>query len=128
MDCWQVWGWAFTPTSPFESNHKTARIYVKTAKDKKHCQVGHWSSMRTKWTLQSISSVALPLPATPKGVTKRAFIYGKRAKSKNSVTSYLRVPRIWNGQCKQFHARLYPCQQPQKGKHHMGNEIGFYLC
>ena len=47
--------------------------------------------------------------------TKLAFIYVKRAKAKNSVISYLRVPRVRNNQCKQFHARLYPCQQPQKG-------------
>ena len=117
--------------------------------------------------MQAISREALPLPATPKGVTKWAFIYVKRAKAKNSVISYLRVPRVrngnasnftrdftpasnpergnnigpmkWafiyvkrakakysvtsyltvprvrNGQCKQFHARLYPSQQPRKG-------------
>ena len=47
--------------------------------------------------------------------TKWAFIYVKRAKAKKSVISYLRVPRVRNGQCKQFHARLYPCQQPRKG-------------
>ena len=39
--------------------------------------------------MQAISSEALPLPATPKGVTKWAFIYVKRAKAKNSVISYL---------------------------------------
>ena len=49
------------------------------------------------------------------GSMKWAFIYVKRAKAKNSVTSHLRVPRVRNGQCKQFHARLYPCQQPRKG-------------
>ena len=38
--------------------------------------------------------------------TKWAFIYVKRAKVKNSVISYIRVPRVRNGQCKQFHARL----------------------
>ena len=47
--------------------------------------------------------------------TKLAFIFVKRAKAKNSVISYLRVPTVRNGQCKQFHARLYPCQQPRKG-------------
>ena len=41
------------------------------------------------------------------GAMKWAFIYVKRAKAKNSVISYLRVPRVRNGQCKQFHARLY---------------------
>ena len=47
--------------------------------------------------------------------TKWAFIYVKRAKAENSVISYLRVPRVRNDQCKQFHARLYPGQQPRKG-------------
>ena len=47
--------------------------------------------------------------------TKWAFIYVKRAKAKNSVILYLRVPRVRNDKCKQFHARLYPCQQPRKG-------------
>ena len=32
--------------------------------------------------MQAISREALPLPATPKGVTKWAFIYVKRAKAK----------------------------------------------
>ena len=75
--------------------------------------------MSTKWTMQAISREALPLPATPKGVTKWAFIYVKKAKAKNRVISYLRDPRVRNGQCKQFHARLYPCQQPERG-----NNIG----
>ena len=98
--------------------------------------------------------------------TKWAFIYVKRAKAKNSVIPYLRVPRVRNGPCKQFHARLYPCQQLERGNnigamkwafiyvnrakaknsvisylrvprvrndqckqfHAMGNEMGFYLC
>ena len=47
--------------------------------------------------------------------TKWAFIYVKRAKARNSVISYLRVPRVRSGQCKQFHARFYPSQQPRKG-------------
>ena len=47
--------------------------------------------------------------------TKWAFIYVKRAKAKNSVISYLRVPRVRNGQCKQFHARLYPASNPERG-------------
>ena len=33
MDCWQVWGGAFTPKSPFEVP-KILFIYVKRAKDK----------------------------------------------------------------------------------------------
>ena len=53
--------------------------------------------------------------SNPKRATKWAFIYVKMAKAKISVRSYLRVPILRNGQCKQFHARLYPCQQPRKG-------------
>ena len=76
--------------------------------------------------MPAIVCVALPLPATPKGVTKWAFIYVKRAKANNSVISYLRVPRVRNGQCKQFHARLYPCQQPQKKvTTYIGNALAF---
>ena len=46
--------------------------------------------------------------------TKLAFIYVKRAKARNSVISYLRVPTVRNGQCKQFYGRLHPCQKPRK--------------
>ena len=53
------------------------------------------------------------------GAMKWAFIYVKRAKAKNTVISYLMVPRVRNGQCKQFHARLYPCHNPERG-----NNIG----
>ena len=71
--------------------------------------------------MQAISPKALPLPATPKRgnniwATKLDFIYVKRAKARNSVISYLRVPRVRSGQCKQFHARFYPSQQPRKGQ------------
>ena len=38
MDCWQVWGGAFTPKSPFEvgknRGNRTVFIYVKRAKAK----------------------------------------------------------------------------------------------
>ena len=44
--------------------------------------------------------------SNPKRVTKWAFIYVKRAKAKNSVISYLGVPRVRNDQCKQCQARL----------------------
>ena len=65
--------------------------------------------------MQAISSEALPVTATPKAVTKWSFIYGKGAKAKNSVLSYLGVPIVRNDQCKQCQARLYSWQQPQKG-------------
>ena len=41
--------------------------------------------------------------------------YVKRAKDKNIAKLFIGVPLVRNGQCKQFQARLYPCQQPQKG-------------
>ena len=52
--------------------------------------------------MQAISYEALPLPATPKGVTtyisnELAFINDKRAKAKNSVISYIRVARVEHG-------------------------------
>ena len=40
------------------------------------------------------------------GAMKWVFIYVKRANAKNCVISYIRVPRVRNGQCKQFHAGL----------------------
>ena len=60
--------------------------------------------------------------------TKWAFIYVKRAKVKNSVISYIRVPRVRNGQCKQFHASFTPASNPERGNNIMCNEMGFYLC
>ena len=39
----------------------------------------------------------------------------KGPRKKNITKLFIRVPGVRNGQCKQFHARLYPCQQPQKG-------------
>ena len=50
------------------------------------------------------------------GALKWAFIYVKRAKAKNSVTSYLRVPRVRNGQCKQFTRGFTPASNPERGK------------
>ena len=85
-------------------------------------------SRPTKWTMQAISSEALPpqgLPATPKGVTKWYFIYDKRAKAKNSVITYVRVPRVQNDQCKQFLARLTPASNPKRVTPYIGNEFNF---
>ena len=70
--------------------------------------------------MPAILCVALPLPATPKGVTtyignELAFIYVKRVNAKNSVISYIRVARVRDDQFQQFYAWRYPCQQPQKG-------------
>ena len=48
--------------------------------------------MSTKWTMQAISSEALPLPATQKWVTKWDFIYVKRAKAKTASYRTLGSP------------------------------------
>ena len=118
----------FTPASnPERGNNigamKWAFIYVKRA-NAKNCVISYLRVPRVRngqcclhWPFRTLG---LPLPATAKGVTtqwatKWAFIYVKKAKAKNSVISYLGVPRVRNGQCKQFLARLYPCQQPRKG-------------
>ena len=71
--------------------------------------------------MQAISSEALPLPATPKGVTtfyignELAFIYVKRANAKNSVISYLRVPRVRNGQMQAISCQALPLPATPKG-------------
>ena len=98
---------------------KKLHLFMLKGPRKKHYQVVHSGSKSTKWTMQAISREALPLPATPKGVTKWAFIYVKRAKAKNSVISYLSVPRVRNRQCKQVHARFTPDSNPERG-----NNIG----
>ena len=49
------------------------------------------------------------------GATKWAFIYVKRAKAKNCVLSYLSVPRVPNGQCKQFPLEALPLPATPKG-------------
>ena len=64
----------------------------------------HVSHMSTKWIMHAISSEALPLTATPNGLSKWAFIYVKRVKAKHSVILYIGVPRVLNDQCQ---ARLY---------------------
>ena len=44
--------------------------------------------------MQALSSEALPLPATPKGVTKWGFIYVKRAKAKTVSHRTLSRPYV----------------------------------
>ena len=73
MDCWQVWGGAFNPKSPFEVPKKL-HLFMLRGPRIKHCQVVHWGSMSMKMAMRAISCEALPLTATPKGVTKWAFI------------------------------------------------------
>ena len=90
----------FTPTSnPERGNNiwatKLAFIYVKRARLKKQCHVvPYFGSKSTEWPMQAISREALPLPATPKGVTtlwetQLAFSCVKMTQAKNSVTLYI---------------------------------------
>ena len=94
-------GWGFHLKITLWCTNKTPLIYVKRAKEKNITKL----LIRVPG-VRNGQCKALPLPATPKGVTKWAFIYVKRAKAPNNVISYLRVPRVRNGQGKQFHARL----------------------
>ena len=119
----------FTPASnPERGNNigamKWAFIYVKRAKAK-NSAISYLRVPRV-WNGQCKQFHARLYPSSnPErgnniGAMKWAFIYVIRAKAKKSVISYLRVPRVWNSQCKQLHARLYPCQQPRKGLKHNG--------
>ena len=115
----------FTPASnPERGNNigamKWAFIYVKRAKAKNsvipYLRFPEYGMANASNFTRGFTPASNPERGNNIGAMKWAFIYVKRAKAKNSVTSYLRVPRVRNGQCKQFHARLYPCQQPRKGK------------
>ena len=114
----------FTPASnPERGNNigamKWAFIYVKRAKPKTvSCRTlgfPEYGMANASNFTRGFTPASNPERGNNIGAMKWAFIYVKRAKAKNSVISYLRVPRVRNGQCKQFHARLYPCQQPRKG-------------
>ena len=59
--------------------------------------------------------VALPLPATPKVVTKWAFIYVKRAKAKNSVISYPGFPEYRMANASNFMRGFTPANNPKRG-------------
>ena len=114
----------FTPASnPGRGNNigamKWAFIYVKRAKAK-NSVISYLRVPRVRNGLSSNFTRGFTPASNPErgnniGAMKLAFIYVKRANAKNCVISYLRVPRVRNGQCKQFHARIYPCQQPRKG-------------
>ena len=114
----------FTPASnPERGNNiwatKWAFIYVKRAKAKNSVipTLGfpEYGIANASNFTRGFTPASNPERGNNIWATKWAFIYVKRAKAKNSVIPYLRVPRVRNGQCKQFHARLYPCQQPRKG-------------
>ena len=114
----------YTPASNLERGNniwatKLAFIYVKRAKAKNsvisYLMVPTVRNGRCKQFYARFYPASNPERGNNIGAMKWAFIYVKRAKAKNSVISNLRVPRVRNGQCKQFHARLYPGQQPRKG-------------
>ena len=98
---------------------KLAFIYVKRAKAKtvSYRTLGfpEYGMANASNFTRGLTPVSNPERGNNIWATKWAFIYIKRAKAENSVISYLRVPRVRNDQCKQFHARLYPGQQPRKG-------------
>ena len=94
-------------------------IYVKTAKAKtvSYRTLGfpEYGMANASNFMRGFTPASNPKRLGNIWATKLAFNYVKRAKAKNSVISCLRVPIVRNGQCKQFHARLYPYQQPQRG-------------
>ena len=66
---------------------KWAFIYVKRAKTKTVSYRRPYGSQSTEWPMQAISREALPLPATPKGVTTWVYlIKSSKAKGKTSST------------------------------------------
>ena len=114
----------FTPASnPERGNNiwatKWAFIYVKRAKAKNsvisYLRVPRVRNVQCKQFHPRVTPASNPERGNNIWATKWAFIYVKRAQGKNSVISYIRVPRVRNDQCKQFHARRYPYQQPRKG-------------
>ena len=113
----------FTPASnPERGNNigamKWAFIYVKRAKAKtvSYRTLGfpEYGMANASNFTRGFTPASNPERGNNIGAMKWAFIYDKRAKGKNCVIPYLRVDRVRNGQCKQFHAR--------------GNEMGFCLC
>ena len=57
--------------------------------------------------MQAISREALPLPATPKGVTKWAFIYVKRAKAKTGTMGIADDVAVFGKDEKEHDANLH---------------------
>ena len=89
----------FTPASNPERvttyGQRNWLLYMlKGPRLKKQCNIVPQGSKSTDWLMQAISREALPLPATPKGVTtvwapQLAFICDKMTQAKNSVTPYI---------------------------------------
>ena len=83
-----------------------------TAKRFDHMGLFEVPSVSRKWIADrfgvGLSPQNHPLKSAKNRGNKIGFIYVKSAKGKNNVISYLGVPRVRNGQCKQFQVRLYP--------------------
>ena len=79
--------------------------------------------------MQAISCEALPLTATPKGVTKWAFIYVKRAKAKKTV-SYrtLGFPEYGMTSASNVKRGFTPDNNLKRGNTKMVNKIDINLC
>ena len=80
--------------------------------------------------MQAISREALPLPATPKGVTpygqrKWLLFMLKGPSLKINVIAYLRVPTVRNGQCKQFFGGFTPASNPERGNNTWATKWAF---
>ena len=78
--------------------------------------------------MQAMSSEALPLPATPKGVTTYignalAFIYVRRAQAKTVSYRTSGLPEYEMTNASNFMRGFTPASNPKRG-----NEMGFYLC
>ena len=78
--------------------------------------------------MEAISCEALPLPATPKGITtyignELAFIYVKRAKANKVSYRTLGLPEYEITNASNFMRGFTPASNPKRG-----NEMGVYLC
>ena len=118
----------FTPASnPERGNNigamKWAFIYVKRAKAK---TVSYRTLGFPEYGMSNASNFTrgfTPASNPERGnniwATKWAFIYVKRAKGKNSVTSYIRVPRVANAS--NFSRGYTIASNPERGNNIMGN-------
>ena len=126
MDCWQVWGGAFTPKSPFEVP-KTNVFMLRGPRIKTlpSCSLG---SMSTTWTMQAISCEALPLTAIPKGVTKWVLFMLKG--SMLNAVSYrtLGFPEYGMANASNHKRGPTPDSNPKMGNTKMRKKIDINLC
>ena len=65
--------------------------------------------------MQAISNEALPLPATPKGVTKWAFIYVKGPRLKTVEYRTLGFPEYGMTNASNFTRGFTPASNPERG-------------